>query len=89
MVIPHASQVNSKYLDNQMDLGAQFSNLDAIGEIEYPFIKGIRSSLAGNNNVTVLNPLSHLRHMENEEINMYYQNAGAKHPENFSLDIAY
>ena len=24
-----------------------------------------------------------------QEINRYYQNAGAKHPENFSLDITY
>jgi len=74
VVIPHASQVHSKYLGNQKDLGAHFSNPDAIGKTEYPFIMGIRSSLADNNNAIVLNPLKHLRNMENNGINMYYQN---------------
>lgn len=74
IVVPHASQVHSRYLEHQKHLGAYFSNPDKIAETEYPFIRGVKESLAGNRNVTVLNPLSHLRHRENEGIDMYYQN---------------
>ena len=74
LVIPHCSQINTKYLDNFKQLGARFSNEGDIQKSEYPFITKLRQAVASMSDVTVLNPIEYLRGREELGEPMYFQN---------------
>lgn len=73
LVIPHASQINSVYLNRTIKIGANFSERDKIFEEEYPFIKKIKELFP---ETSVLNPLVLFRNAEANGIKVYFANDG-------------
>lgn len=66
LVIPHACQVDQRYLENMVTLGGQFQNAQRVSDPEYPFLLGIRALLKeqGLGEDRLLDPLPALRASE-------------------------
>lgn len=73
LVIPHASQINSVYLNRTIKIGAKFSERDKLFEEEYPFIKKINELFP---ETIVLNPLVLFRNAEANGVKVYFANDG-------------
>jgi hypothetical protein len=79
--IPDASQVSLRYLENVQKLGASFSpeyvrSTKLQTSNEYPFLSETRHLLGEENfsNVSILNPLEEFRRVENNGIQLYFNN---------------
>jgi hypothetical protein len=76
LVIPHACQVNARYLHDMTLLGAEFSAPQEVLADQYPFLEGIQKYLdaQGMTSVHVLSPIGMLRSNEADGSRVYYQN---------------
>ena len=74
LVIPHACQVDHRYLENMMTLGGQFRLAQRVSDPEYPFLRGIRTLLTeqGLGQDRLLDPLPVLRASEEAGDPVYY-----------------
>jgi hypothetical protein len=61
LVIPHASQVDQRYVSYMQRLGATFTEPDRLRASEYPFLTGIENAFKTWSHVHALNPLPILR----------------------------
>jgi len=61
LVVPHASQVDERYVTEMTRLGARFTNPALLRTLEYPFLVHLRERFGGSSNVRVVNPLGRLR----------------------------
>lgn len=72
--IPHAVQVNKRYLDDYLQLGARFSDLEALTAPEYPFIKELSTYFSDRPQITVVNPVIQFQQNDNFDAPLYLAN---------------
>ena len=76
VVIPHVCQVNQRYLNDMIRLGAHFRDPEAMQAVDYPFITAIDEFLnrTGRERVQLINPLEELSRHETNGNHVYFQN---------------
>ncbi len=82
LVVPHACQVDARYLENMKQLRAVFTEEGEIARDDYPFIEGIRRDLdaGGLRNVRLLNPIETLRRSDARGEHVYYERSAPLRP---------
>lgn len=74
MVVPHCSQVSRVYAQRFKMLGARYPDPTLLQTDEYPFVKRLRETAAGNAGVRVLNVLPTLRSTESAGERLFFPN---------------
>jgi hypothetical protein len=76
LVIPHAAQVDARYLEEMRALGARFDDPDALLAPDPPFLARLREHLAGRGlaGVQVIDPSAVFREHERQGRPVYFRN---------------
>ena len=72
LVIPHCIQINTKYRDRMLQLGAQLEFPDNLFEINFPFYRELQSAF-NKKHLHFINSLPHLQQQALLNI-LYYEN---------------
>ena len=73
LVMPHAAQVDERYVSLMRDLGARFFDADRLRLPDYPFLSGIQATFGTWPNVQVLSPLPVLQQVS-RRTTVYFSN---------------
>jgi len=71
LVIPHACQVSTRYLERTRKLGALFNDEILVCQEQYPFVQHLQKELK---NCIVINPLRLFREKEESGLELYWPN---------------
>lgn len=71
--IPHCSQLNGFYLDNMLQLGAVYKDLNTIHNTNYNFFTTAKREFQAYKNVIFLNPLEEFKRMDAKAHRVYYE----------------
>jgi len=71
VVIPHMSQLNTRYLNQSVQLGARYIRPNKVLETQYPFIRGLEEYFP---NAVIVNALPSLRNKEESGTQVYFSN---------------
>jgi hypothetical protein len=74
LVIPHKAQVAREYARQYEILGATFAEKDTLMNVDYPFVRELRTSLSDRKNLVVVNPLANIQKMERSGTKPYFVN---------------